>query len=241
MYARTTGETTLSFGVSGMLWRENLVMYDRETDSWWAQATGRAIRGPLEGRTLRVVPSDMMTWKEWRSRHPNTLVLSKLQSGRVEGMSDVYTGYHRGGALGVTERTRREGSGLGSKARVLGFRLDGQAFAALLDDLTDEPVLLTTAAGEPLVIVATADGSGARAFRAGPHRFTVRAPSGSSVLVDEATGSTWNAFDGVATAGDLAPTSLEPVPATLAYWFAWQAFFPDTTVLRRDAGPSRHD
>ncbi len=241
MYARTLADRTLSFGVSGMLWRENLVMYDRETGSWWAQATGRAIRGPLEGGTLQMVPSDMMTWKEWRTRHPDTLVLSKIQSGRAQGTSDVYTRYHRSGDLGVTGRTRLEGRGVGAKTRVLGFRFDGRAFAAVLDDLADESVLVTTAPGEPFVIVATPDGSGARAFRAGSHRFSVRSGSGPPVLVDEATGSEWNAFDGVATSGDLAATRLEQVPATLAYWFAWRAFFPDTTLLRRDGAPARRD
>jgi hypothetical protein len=241
VYARTLAGRTLSFGVSGMLWRENLVMYDRETDSWWAQATGRAIRGPLEGSTLRMLPSDMMTWKEWRTRHPDTLVLSKIESGRAQGTSDVYTRYHGSGNLGVTGRTRLEGRGVGVKTLVLGFRFDGRAFAAVLDDLATEPVLIASAPGEPFVIVATPDGSGARAFRAGPHRFAVRKGSGAPVLVDESTGSEWNAFEGVATSGTLATTRLELVPATLAYWFAWRAFFPDTTLLRRDVAPSRRD
>jgi len=241
VYARSVAGRTLSFGVSGMLWRENLVMYDRETDSWWAQATGRAIRGPLQGRTLPIVPSDMMTWKEWRIRHPDTLVLSKIQSGRAQGTSDVYTRYHRSGDLGVTGRTRLEGRGVGAKTRVLGFRFGGRAFAVALDDLSAEPVFITSAPGEPFVIVATPDGTGARAFRAGPHRFSVRTGSGPPELVDEATGSEWTAFDGVATSGELATTRLEHVPATLAYWFAWRAFFPDATLLTRDDASSRRD
>jgi hypothetical protein len=241
VYARTVAARTLSFGVSGMLWRENLVMYDRETDSWWAQATGRAIRGPLEGRSLQMLPSDMMTWKEWRARHPKTLVLSKIEAGRARGTSDVYTRYHRSGNLGVTGRTRLEGRGVGAKTRVLGFRFNGKAFAVVLDDLASEPVLMSAAPGEPFVIVASPDGSGARAFRAGPHAFSVRTGPGAAVLVDEATSSEWDAFDGVATAGELKGTRLESVPATLSYWFAWRAFFPDSTPLRPTRAPSRRD
>ena len=241
MYARTAGGRTLSFGVSGMLWRENLVMYDRETDSWWAQATGQAIRGPLEGSALRMLPSDMMTWKEWRARHPDTLVLSKKQSGRTQGTSDVYTRYHRSRDLGVTGRTRLEGRGVGAKTRVLGFRFDGKAFAVVLDDLAAEPVLITSVPGEPFVIVATADGSGARAFRAGPRAFSVREGSDPPVLIDEATGSEWDAFEGAAIAGELAGTRLEAVPATLSYWFAWRAFFPDATALTRTRAPAGRD
>ena len=238
MYARSVSGRTLSFGVSGMLWRENLVMYDRETDSWWAQATGQAIEGPLKGTTLQMRPSDMMTWKEWRARHPRTLVLSKIESGRTRGTSDVYTRYHDGGNLGVTGRTRLNTGGVGAKTRVLGFRFNGKAFAVVLDDLASEPVLVSAVPGEPFVIAGTPDGSGARAFRAGPHAFSVRQ---GAVLVDEATGSEWSAFEGLAIEGDLAGTRLEPVPATLAYWFAWRAFFPDAAVLRRTRAPSRRD
>ena len=76
VYARTIGDRTLTFSVSGMLWRDNLIMYDRETGSWWAQATGAAIRGTLKGGTLTTVSSEMMTWKQWWELHPGTVVLA---------------------------------------------------------------------------------------------------------------------------------------------------------------------
>jgi hypothetical protein len=87
VYIRSDGVRELTFGVSGRLWRENLVMYDRQTNSWWSQASGRAIEGRRRGAELRVFDSDMMTWAQWRDLHPGTLVLSKRMDGGLQGMS----------------------------------------------------------------------------------------------------------------------------------------------------------
>ncbi len=77
MYARKVGEKTLTLGVSGNLWKDVLVLYDRETDSLWTQMSGDAIDGPLKGESLQEIPSEMSTWAEWKARHPNTVVLKK--------------------------------------------------------------------------------------------------------------------------------------------------------------------
>ncbi|MCC7241487.1 MAG: DUF3179 domain-containing protein [Acidobacteria bacterium] len=217
VYARQVQGRTLSFGVSGMLWRDNLVMYDRQTDSWWAQAAGAAIQGPLRGAALKVLPSDMMRWKAWRTRHPDTLVLTKIEAGGLNGASDVYRPYHGTGEIGVTGRTRVNRRALPAKTRVAAFRFNGRAFAVPLDDVAAAGVIVASVDGETFIVAATADGSGAR----------------PTVLIDKETGSEWSAFDGSATAGTLAGATLERVPLTLSYWFAWQAFFPDATVIRR--------
>ena len=64
MYARQVDGRTLTFGVSGMLFRDGLVMYDRETDSLWTQVDGRGIKGEFADRALEIVPSIHATWKE---------------------------------------------------------------------------------------------------------------------------------------------------------------------------------
>jgi hypothetical protein len=71
---RVTGEPT-TFGVSGRLWRSDLVMYDGLTDSLWSQLAATAIRGPRTGDRLTLVPSSLTTWGKWRSAHPETRVL----------------------------------------------------------------------------------------------------------------------------------------------------------------------
>lgn len=68
------GET--EFGVSGMLVNSNLIMYDRATDSYWPQILGTAVQGPHRGDGLRQIRVFWTTWERWRSRHPDTRVLS---------------------------------------------------------------------------------------------------------------------------------------------------------------------
>ena len=66
-----------TLGVSGMLWRDALLMYDRASSSLWTQITGEAVAGPMKGKKLDELPSEMTTWRVWKAKHPDTLVLDK--------------------------------------------------------------------------------------------------------------------------------------------------------------------
>lgn len=230
MYARTVGGRTLSFGVSGMLWRDNLVMYDRQTDSWWAQASGEAIRGPMKGHRLEAQRADMMTWRQWKALHPDTSVL--VGPGGSRRNTDRYASYHRSGLIGVTGRTSG-GGGLDAKRRVLGFRVGDRAYAVAADALLASPVLQLDADGVRVALVATADRSSARAFLAETHEFDVMAVGTRVTLKDRATGSEWDGFEGRAVAGPLAGRALEPLPTFPSYWFSWRSFYPKTKILAR--------
>ncbi|MBI2150035.1 MAG: DUF3179 domain-containing protein [Acidobacteria bacterium] len=166
MYAREINGQTLTFGVSGMLWRENLVMYDDETNSWWAQASGKAIDGKLKGVTLKMYPgASMMTWKEWRAQHPNTVVLSKQTRRGREGMSGSYNEYHRSSRIGVTGRLRFNDKQLPAKARILGFRVGERAYAVDLAALARKGRITATASdGKKLTIAPTRDGVGGSVY-----------------------------------------------------------------------------
>jgi hypothetical protein len=167
VYVRQIGAQpqTLTFGVSGRLWRENLVMYDRQTNSWWAQASGAAIDGKLKGSVLSLYPqSSMVTWKEWRANHPNTLVLSKRTRGGLEGMSMGYADYHRSSQIGVTGQLKFADKQLPAKTRVLGFRLDDRAYAIDLAILAAKGSVTLSANGRMLNITAARDGIGGRVF-----------------------------------------------------------------------------
>ena len=67
------------FGVSGLLYYENLLLFDQETESLWSQLRGRAVAGPLAGADLRFLPASVATWQSWKAEHP-PLVLS-LETG----------------------------------------------------------------------------------------------------------------------------------------------------------------
>ncbi len=74
-FDRRTEAGVLSFGVSGKLRNSDMVMYDRQTESWWQQALGTAIVGELTGVELTTLPSWMESWGEFAARNPDGLVM----------------------------------------------------------------------------------------------------------------------------------------------------------------------
>ncbi len=75
MYARKTQDQTLTFDFAEGLIKNNLLFVDRETGSLWSQLHSKAVSGPLKDTPLQVVPALQTTWKHWRQRHPDTLVM----------------------------------------------------------------------------------------------------------------------------------------------------------------------
>ena len=82
-----------TFGVSGRLLRNALVMYDHQTNSEWSQIRGEALTGPMAGTKLRHLAANQMTWREWRGRFPHTLALEKPALS-----IDSYQGYYESSA-----------------------------------------------------------------------------------------------------------------------------------------------
>jgi hypothetical protein len=81
------------FGVSGLLYRSDLLMYDRETESLWSQIGANAVTGALMGRRLELLRSRITTWKTWREAHPETTVLSKRTGYQRDYARTPYEGY----------------------------------------------------------------------------------------------------------------------------------------------------
>ena len=94
VYSRRVQGRTLSFGVSGLLYRANVLMYDHQTESLWSQVLRKAITGPLSGTRLEVIPSTVTRWDKWRQQHPGTEVLS-FETGYSRDYSvDPYGDYY---------------------------------------------------------------------------------------------------------------------------------------------------
>ena len=96
-FDRRVGERTLTFGVSGKLRHSDMVMYDRETESWWQQAVGIGIVGTYSGSLLKQLPSWMESWLEYRSRNPDGLVMAEPHWPRRYGRNPYvsYDSSHR--------------------------------------------------------------------------------------------------------------------------------------------------
>ena len=93
VFERLVNDETLEFGVSGMLLNSNLVMYDRKADSLWSQFAGEALVGPKRGTKLKQIQSDIILWKDWVKKHPNTLVLSNETGFERDYEKYPYTNY----------------------------------------------------------------------------------------------------------------------------------------------------
>src|SRR5574337_604511 len=209
----------ITFGVSGRLWKDALVIYDRETSSLWSHVTGTAIAGPLEGQRLTPYPASHTTWKQWKRLHPDTMVLTKQASFGIEGTHDTYQGYFDDpDRLGISG-TRTPDTVLPGKEFVLGLSLGNTHNAYLYRDLNRQPLVQDAVSGEPILVAFSAREATAIAFsrRVGERvlEFSdIREVDGDLVMEDRQTGSTWQALTGTAIRGQLSESRLRQLPAT---------------------------
>ena len=227
MYARTVGAQTLTFGVSGMLYRDALVMYDRETGTLWSHVNGQALSGPLVGETLQPIPAIHATWKQWKTLYPNSLVLAK------EGFyRSSYEDYNRDQTrLGIFGR-RLNRSLLPPKERILGVRFNDAATAFVVKDVRRLGIVETDVGGVPILLITASDLPIVVFERRVQERVLTfsRVTSPESLLEDIKTGSRWQMSDGQAIEGPLTGQRLVRVAAHPAFWFGWYGFFPDSMV-----------
>jgi hypothetical protein len=242
--ARRDGAEPLRFSTSGLLHHSNKLLLDRETRTLWSQLTGRAVLGPLaaEERVLPPLPSVVTSWEAWRRRHPETTVLS-IETGHERPYlpGRPYASYFASPQKMFPARERR--TELPSKERVFGLRRDGAAKAWPLAELVRDQVTNDALGGEPVVLVAAEGrievrasdpenrflryeaGGAVRAYRRGDAEFSRGA---DTATLRDGDGAVWR-IDEDALVGP-AGERLARLPGTLAYWFAWQAFHPDTAL-----------
>ena len=135
VFDRAAGGRLRTFGVSGLLYHSDVLLYDRETKSLWSQLGLRAVSGPADGTPLEWQGSEHMTWAAWRARHPEGQVLSTDTGYRRDYTTHPYGPYFETDAtLFPVPRPRRE---LDDKALVLGVLLDGRAHAWAIAALPD--------------------------------------------------------------------------------------------------------
>ncbi len=226
MYAREIEGTEYSFGVSGKLSRNVLLMYDRQTDSLWSQLIGEAINGDMIGTKLQFLPSLMMSWSEWKAQYPDTLALDKGYAGG----RDSYERYYSSAQTGVLGETLSDDR-LYPKEFVIGVESDEVSIAYPFSQLSAEPVINDEVNGQPLLVVFDEDSIGNAVFerRAVGQTLTFSQKS-ETEIIDAETGTTWDMLSGKALSGELAGEELTRIKSTTVFWFGWKDFHPQTLV-----------
>ena len=231
MYARDVNGQLLTFGVSGKLIMNGLVMFDRETGSLWAHINGQAVDGVLKGAELTIVPALQTSWEQWWTAHPETLVLDK----RGSYTTDPYWSYYAGSSTGIIGETV-EDLRLPAKELVVGITFGGMSKAYPFSALALDPVVNDTVNGVPLVITfdeSSATGAVFNPMVDGAHLDFKQAGEsvGSSLLIeDRQTGTLWDPITGKAQEGPLTGTTLERLASHYEFWFAWKDYRPETEL-----------
>lgn len=147
------GERHRTFGVSGLLYNSDVLLYDRETESLWSQLMMQAISGPEKGTHLQPLPLQHTSWQAWRSQHPDTKVLSTDTGHARDYRSSPYQGYADSENLlfPVSARSRR----YHPKEQVLGVEIGGQYKAYPFVELArnSSPELRDDVGGTPVRIL----------------------------------------------------------------------------------------
>jgi hypothetical protein len=235
IYSRELDGRTLLFGNTSALYESDLVMFDRETGSYWFQVRGEAIVGQLTGERLPVLPSTTMPWGEWKRLHPEgrVLVADGEEAFGSRYALDSFGSYEalleRGEFAFPVSRTKLDGRlpaseivvvvEAGAAAKAYPPRLVGDA--AVNDRIGDRAIVLFSRPDTASATVFAAEARG--------RPLTFRLEDGA--FVDVQTGSAWNRA-GEAVVGPLAGTRLEALPTRRAFWFSIGVSDPGIELYR---------
>ena len=219
-----------TFGVSGKLIMNAVVMYDHQSNTLWSQFLSRGVKGPLVNQALEIVPAVQTTWQQWLNLHPDTLVLDKR--GSYQG--DTYEGYYRGGSAGILGEANKD-KRLPSKELVLGMVVAGLAKAYPFSVISDQTVINDHFAGDPVVVTFEPISESGAAFDRRLDGKTLNfepaeGRGGVALMQDLETGSLWQVLTGQAVDGPLFGQRLERLPSHYSFWFAWSDFHPETDL-----------
>lgn len=131
--ARVDGKK-LDFGVSGLLYNSDMLLYDRQTESLWSQMMSQAVSGSLRGSRLDMLPLTHTTWSDWLATHPESLLLSRKTGFDRDYRREPYAGYED--STGVWFPVKHRDPRFHPKERVLGLELDGTFKAYPISELS---------------------------------------------------------------------------------------------------------
>lgn len=243
-FERVFDGQTFDFGTTGRLRYSNLIMYDRQTETWWQQATGDAIAGEYAGAQLPFYPASIVSWADFKATYPTGTVLSRETGFSRNYGRNPYLGYDDVSQSPFLYRGQPIPGQLVPMARVLTLELGGEAVAYPYDILSSLGVINDTVGGQRVVVfwvegTASAldsaqipegrDVGATVAYSAEVDGQTLTFELVNGVFHDQETASEWDIF-GRAISGKLQGAQLTEQPAINHFWFSWAAFRPETRV-----------
>lgn len=254
VFDRRVEGKVLDFGTTGKLRKSDLVMYDRQTESWWQQFTGRAIVGELAGTRLQRLAAVIVSYADFREAYPGGEILSRKTGYRRPYGRNPYRGYDRIGDRPFLFDDPVDPR-LPAMERVLNATIAGRHRLYPFSVLAQEPVINDELAGKPLVVLSregtlsVLDQAEILASRTVPSAAAYSRQVEDRVLEfvqqegelrDRQTGSRWDLF-GRALDGPLTGHQLEPVEGGVHFAFAWLAFNPDSAIYSPDTDTHREN
>ena len=243
-FLRTVNEDVLDFGTTGRLRFSNLIMWDRQTESWWQQATGEAIVGALTGTQLEFVSAPIISWQQFRKTYPDGLVLSRETGFSRNYGNNPYIGYDDVNEPPFLYQGPILPDELPPVARVLAVDLGGENVAYPYEVLESWSPINDRVGGVNIVVLwesGTSSALDSRIIADGRDVGTAGAflpevdgqelsfESIGDSIYDQQTRSQWNSL-GMALSGPLTGTQLPEVVAFNHFWFSWAVFMPETRI-----------
>ncbi len=244
-FDRRVGGATLDFGTTGKLRYSDLVMYDRQTESWWQQFTGKGIVGHYAGTDLKRLASEIVAFEDFAAAHPGGEVLSRETGFRRPYGRNPYAGYDRIDQSPFLFAGKRDPR-LPPMERVLSVSVAGKHRLYPLSVLEQHPLTNQELGGVPYVVIAKPgmasplDSSRINEGREIPAAAAYdRRLEGEALeflrrgnrIVDTRTGSEWNIL-GEAVSGRLKGKRLAGLESGVHFAFAWLAFNPDSEIVK---------
>lgn len=230
------GSSDSSFGVSGLLHNSNLILYDRETQSLWAQMLEQAISGPEIGRVPEKLQAIETTWQTWLGMYPDTFLLM-IEESEFNFPYDIYPyGLHRTNtAISFpTNNNNNNDTRLHPKERVLGINVGesskvypisrfSQAISVINDRVGNMDVVAIGSSGDNFAVVFNRQLEDCTLLDFSPVENQL------PIAMIDNEGTEWDVF-GTALTGPRAGTQLQKTNSFIAYWFAWAAFFAGAQI-----------
>lgn len=244
VFKRKLGPRVLSFGITGFVHGANMVLYDRETESWWQQFTGQAIVGDLMGQKLSRLPAQIISFSQFASAFPRGEVLSRQTGYRRDYGRNPFIRYddiegrpsHFRGKPDARLRAMEKviGIEIGDTAKAYPYSIS-KARRVIYDRIGEQEIVIFHADGATSALDAEdmkkSRASGSTAVfdpRVDGRRLTFRYEDGQ--FADVETESRWNIL-GKAVSGKLRGKSLKPILHGDYFAFAWLAFKPATEIF----------